>query len=300
MSGTPRLLDPEDSGLAATGRIDKNATALLARLAKNSVANSLRSAISCALVCATLIFVPTNTHADDGCPTRKDAINTDRPGVTNSSVVVPYGSFQVESGIDWSVTGGSNLLTGSETRMRLGVAHCTEFLIDVPSYVGSINGPHPSGFNNVLVSAKRQLPIPFGFDMSATAGLGFPSGYHKMSGRGYKPYIQAPRSHDLPYGWSAAGMFTMTWFPSQSEKNPTFGPTFTLGRQFGPSANMAVEYGGNFNHQRPTHVLDTLGQWRFTNTQQLDFQAGFGLNSSSVDHFFGIGYSFRLDGLFGN
>jgi Putative MetA-pathway of phenol degradation len=241
-----------------------------------------------------------NAIADGDCPTPSDAINTDRPGVSNSSTVVPYGSFQVESGIDWAVTGGSNLLTGSETRLRLGAANCTEFLIDVPSYVGSINGPHASGFNNVVVSAKRQLPIPFGFDMSATAGLSFPSGYRKISGRGYQPYIQAPWSHDLPYGWSAAGMFTVTWFPSQSEKNPTFGPTFTLGRSLGSSTNMAIEYGGNYNHQRPTHVLDTLGQWRFTNTQQLDFQAGFGLNSSSVDHFFGIGYSFRLDKLFGN
>jgi len=260
----------------------------------------LRLRTAALTVCAALIAGAANALAAGDCPTRADSINTDRPGVSNSSVVVPYGSFQVESGVDWSVAGGSNLLTGNETRMRLGVANCTEFLIDVPSYVGSINGPHPSGFNNVVVSAKRQLPIPFGFDLSATAGLGFPSGYRKISGRGYQPYIQAPWSHDLPYGWSAAGMFTMTWFPSQSEKNPTFGPTFTLGRQFGPSANMAVEYGGNFNHQRPTHVLDTLGQWRFTNTQQLDFQAGFGLNTSSVDHFFGVGYSFRLDGVFGN
>src|SRR6202040_1527804 len=177
-------------GLATKARIDKNATALLARLAKNPVANSTRSAISCALVCATVIIVPANARADGDCPTRSDAINTDRPGVTNSSVVVPYGSFQVESGIDWAVTGGSNVLTGSETRLRLGVANCTEFLIDVPSYVGSINGPHPSGFNNVVVSAKRQLPIPFGIDMSATAGVSFPSGYHKISGPGYQPYIQ--------------------------------------------------------------------------------------------------------------
>jgi hypothetical protein len=46
-------------------------------------------------------------------------------------------------------------------------------------------------------------------------------------------------------------------------------------------------------------VLDTGGTWRFTRTQQVDFHAGFGLNGNSVDHFFGIGYSFRLDGLFG-
>jgi hypothetical protein len=34
-------------------------------------------------------------------------------------------------------------------------------------------------------------------------------------------------------------------------------------------------------------------------TQQLDFHLSFGLNSRTVDHYFGIGYSFRLDALFG-
>jgi hypothetical protein len=34
----------------------------------------------------------------DSCPTAKDAIATDRPDVTNSSLVVPVGSLQSESG----------------------------------------------------------------------------------------------------------------------------------------------------------------------------------------------------------
>jgi hypothetical protein len=62
---------------------------------------------------------------------------------------------------------------------------------------------------------------------------------------------------------------------------------------------MFVEYVGDYASQRPHQVLDTGGSWRFTQSQQLDFHAGFGLNSSSVDHYFGIGYSFRLDWLFG-
>ena len=64
--------------------------------------------------------------ADEGCPTSADSISTDRPGVTNSSVVVPYGSFQAENGIDWSVNSGSNILS-EITRLRVGIAHCTEF-----------------------------------------------------------------------------------------------------------------------------------------------------------------------------
>ena len=46
-------------------------------------------------------------------------------------------------------------------------------------------------------------------------------------------------------------------------------------------------------------ILDGGGSWRVTRLQQLDFHVGFGLNSSSPDHFFGVGYSFRLDGLLG-
>ena len=255
-------------------------------------------------VCAALIAGAANALASGDCPTPADAINTDRPGVTNSSTVVPYGSFEAESGSDWMVSHGANSLSGSSTRLRLGVYDCTEFLIDAPNYVGALNRGQPSGFTDVVVSLKHQFPSPFGFkglNISATAGLGFPSGDDKISGRGYQPYIQAPWSYEISDNWSAGGMFTLSWFPSESARNPTFGPTLSIGRQFFDSAaNINVEYGGNYDHQRPTHVLDTLGQWRFTNTQQIDFQAGFGLNSSSVDHFFGIGYSFRLDRLFGN
>jgi Putative MetA-pathway of phenol degradation len=268
-------------------------------MSKNLVADFLRSAISCAMVCAALLTGARQGQAAGDCPTSTDSINTDRPGLTNSSLVVPYGSFQAENGIDWMVSHGSNLLGGSSARLRLGVAHCTEFLVDVPSYVGSINGSQSSGFSDVVVSFKRQLPVPFGFDLSATAGLGFPSGSSKISSHGYQPYIQAPWLYKISDAWTAAGMFTLSWFPSESTRNPTFGSVFALGRDFGPAANASIEYGGTYDHQRPTQVLDTLAQWRFTNTQQIDFQAGFGLNSSSVDHFFGIGYSFRLDGVFG-
>jgi hypothetical protein len=36
----------------------------------------------------------------ESCPTPKDEIATDRPDVTNSSLVVPFGSFQSENGIN--------------------------------------------------------------------------------------------------------------------------------------------------------------------------------------------------------
>jgi hypothetical protein len=236
----------------------------------------------------------------EGCPTNTDPIATDRPDVTNSSLVVPTGSLQAENGIDWTVRDGSDALQGTNTRLRLGIAHCTEFVLDVPSYVEAFNGKEASGFSNLVVSFKRQLPVPLGFDLSATAGLGFPSGQPKLEGRGYQSYIQFPWSHPIVENWEMVGMFTVTWFPNDSVRNPTFEPTLSVEREFGPRGDVFIEYVADYDHQRPSHLLDGGGAWRFTKTQQLDFHAGFGLNSSTVDHYFGIGYSFRLDDLFGN
>jgi len=268
-------------------------------MSKLSPKRNCRYLIWWALLLTTLVTSPDRAGAADPCPTSADEIATDRPDVTNSSLVVPYGSVQAENGIDWTVNHGSNVLDGTNTRVRLGIAHCTELLIDVPSYFLSLNGSQPPGFSDVVVSFKRQLPVPLGFDLSATAGLGFPSGSSKISDRGYDPYIQFPWSHEIADGWEAVGMFTLTWFPSESTRNPTFESTFSLERAFGGSADAFVEYVGDYDHQRPSQVLDTGAAWRFTRTQQLDFHTGFGLNGSSVDHYFGIGYSFRLDRLFG-
>ena len=238
--------------------------------------------------------------ADDGCPAGTSEISTDRPDVTNSSQVVPYGSLQVENGVDWTSRQGSNVVSGTGTRVRLGVAQCTEVLADVPAYFYSLNGRASSGFSDFVVSVKRELPVPFGFHLSATSGLGIPTGASKISSHGYDPYIQFPWSRPISDNWSLHGMFTVTWFTSQHINNPTFEPTLSLEREFGPTHDLFVEYVGDYpNHARPSQVLDAGGSWRVTSLEQLDFHVGFGLNSSSPDHFLGIGYSFRLDELFG-
>jgi Putative MetA-pathway of phenol degradation len=212
---------------------------------------------------------------------------------------VPYGSFQVENGVTWTARQRSNVVDGSEALLRLGVARCTEVLLTVPNYFYSTNGPASSGFANLGLAVKRQLPpLPGDFTLSATAGLAFPTGAKRISGPGYNPFVQFPWSRDIGYGWSVSGMFTVTWFPSQSQQNPTFQPTFAIGKELGPGASGVIEYVGEYNHQRPSQILDTGAVYRVTDHQEIDLQAGFGLNSSSLDHFFGLGYSFRLDGLF--
>src|SRR5262249_24682401 len=56
------------------------------------------------------------------CPQPTDEIATDRPDVTNSSLVVPVGSFQSENGVNLTARDGGRNFDGSDTRWRLGIA----------------------------------------------------------------------------------------------------------------------------------------------------------------------------------
>lgn len=263
--------------------------------------NHRTAARSClALVLFAVVVVATaHSYAED-CPTDAQPIATDRPGVTNGSTVVPFGSLQAENALSWIVQHGSNLLAAPQTRLRLGIANCTEAVIDTPNYVYKLNGSQPSGGSDVVVSFKRQLPNFLGFTASAVAGSAFPSGSDQISGKGYQPYIQFPWSHDLTENgdWEAVGMFSVTWFPSESERNPTFEPTFSIERNFGQTAELFAEYAGDYDHKQPAQLIDGGGTWKVTPLQQLDIEFGMGLNRATVDHFVGIGYSFRLDNLF--
>src|ERR1700753_4320614 len=64
----------------------------------------------------------------DSCPTAKDEIATDRPDVTNSSLVVPVGSLQNENGVNASARDGGRSIDGTNSRWRLGIAPCLEGL----------------------------------------------------------------------------------------------------------------------------------------------------------------------------
>ena len=58
----------------------------------------------------------------DSCPQPTDEIATDRPDVTNSSIVVPVGSLQNENGVNTSAQNGRQGVDGTNSRWRLGVA----------------------------------------------------------------------------------------------------------------------------------------------------------------------------------
>ena len=109
------------------------------------------------LFLALALLCTIEAHAE-GCPTAKDDIATDRPDVTNSSLVVPVGSLQNENGVNFSMRDDARLIDGTNSRWRLGVVPCLEVLVDLPTYVAPLQrsanaaGPLP---NNCQAWAKN-------------------------------------------------------------------------------------------------------------------------------------------------
>jgi hypothetical protein len=238
--------------------------------------------------------------AAEGCTQPSAPIATDRPDVTNSSIVVPAGSLQNENGINVSRRDGADIFDGTNSRWRLGLAPCFEVLIDLPNYVGTFRGEGPSGFGNVAPALKWQIsPVPGKIDLSVTVGAGLPTGARAIAGPGVQPYLQFPWSIELGAGWGISGMETNFFTPADPVNKFANQSTFVIEREFGEKSFLFVEYVGDYPvHGGVGHLINSGGGYRITDTQQIDFHVGFGLNRNAPNYIFGIGYSFRLDRLF--
>ncbi len=247
-----------------------------------------------------LIYHSSISAKADDCPTTKDEISTDRPDVTNSSVVVPAGSLQIENGINSSARDGSRFVDGTNTRLRAGIANCLEFLVDVPTYFANVRGPEGSGFSDVAPALKWQIsPIPGKVDLSAVFGVALPTGSASITGRGAQPYLQFPWSWELRNGWGLSGMFTEFIRPSDPTSKLITEATFVIEKNVTERASLFVEYVGDYpENGSPAQLLNWGGLYRLGPTQQVDFHVALGLNHNAPSYIVGIGYSVRFDDLF--
>jgi hypothetical protein len=169
----------------------------------------MRFSISAASSGAFLCILGASTAMADQCPQTDGSIDTDRPDVTNSSVVLPQGSFQNENGLDFGQRNSSREFDVTNSRLRWGIAPCLEFLVDIPTYSAPISGSLSSGFTDVTPAIKWQIgPSPGKLDLSATLGVGLPTGTKAVVGSGVQPYVQFPWSAHLGGGWLINGILT--------------------------------------------------------------------------------------------
>jgi hypothetical protein len=150
-------------------------------------------------------------------------INTDRPAVTESSVVVPEAALQIENGLLATDAQGRYALDFPESDLRYGLADKTELRLTLPDYYHNLPAATAatSGFGDVAVGVKQQLGPAGGFDVSLVAFLSLPTGAHAISSHGYDPGVQLPWSHALSGNWTVAGQLAAYWPTVNGERNST-------------------------------------------------------------------------------
>jgi hypothetical protein len=75
--------------------------------------------------------------------------------------------------------------------------------------------------------------------------------------------------------------------------------TFVIENKLTERLSLFTEYVGDYPEGvGPILLLNSGGMYRLTPSQQLDFHIAFGLNHNLPTYTFGLGYSFRVDGLF--
>jgi hypothetical protein len=143
---------------------------------------------------------------------------------------------------------------------------------------------------------KQQLgPTPGGFDISLVLSLSLPAGARTISSGGYDPSAQLPWSRALSSSWTVAGMLSVYWPTAHDRRNVTGETTFLVDRQLTKTWDAFVEYAGDFPGQGgPRHLAHFGSARKLTPRQQIDLHFGLGLSAAAVDHFIGVGYSFRL------
>lgn len=220
-------------------------------------------------------------------------IATDRPAITDSSVVVPSGSLQVENGVQITTALGQRTFDGSESLVVFGLTGDTELRFTVPDYNYSSLA---SGFGDLALGVKQQIGhTASGFDASLVVFLSFPTGANSESSHGYDPGLQLPWSQKVSQNWTAAGMLSLYWPTQAGTRNLTGQATFLFDRQLTGPWDAFVEYAGDFPERGgPQHLLHFGTAYKLGLLQQLDLHIGAGLSRAAVDHFIGVGYSFRF------
>jgi hypothetical protein len=236
-------------------------------------------------------------------------IVTDRPDITESSLVVPADTLVIENGFTWTRDHGKGILDLSESLVRFGLGYRTELRLVAPNYFHNLfDNPSnklggrgsTSGFDDASLGVKEQIgPLPGGIDLAVIVAVSFPTGARDVTTHGVDPVIKLPWSRELKHGWSFGGMQSLFYQTVDGRRNPTWEPTFYLEREITKRSDGFVEYGGDFPHAGGSRQVIHFGAaYRVTPKQQIDFHFGFGLSSAAPKYFVAGGYSIQIDNLF--
>jgi hypothetical protein len=259
-----------------------------------------RAALVAGLVVAPAFAAPAGAEPPDGsraAATREESpeLQTDRPDFTETAVVVPRGSLQVESGFTWERRHRARSFDAPELLLRAGLLRRTELRLELPGYSRVTGAGRAAGFSDGAVGFKQQLgPTASGFEVALIPVVSLPTGASSLTSGAPDPAIGLAWARDLGPGWSLGGLFDFSWPTEADGRNPTTFATLSLGRELGGPWGAFLEYAAEIPHRGGgSHLLHHGYTYALGTQAQLDLHLGVGLSAAAPRFFIGAGYSRR-------
>ncbi len=223
---------------------------------------------------------------------------TDRPDFTESGVVVPRGSFQVEGGLTWERSAHDiRTASGPELLIRWGFMRQMELRIGLPNYVDLRNHENDSGFGDSSIGTKLELgPIGGEWDLAGIVSVSLPTGGAGFSSDDWDRAVIIATARGLGGSWSLGSQVFAESATRVGDREFFWGGTVVFGASLGSqSATGAfLELAATFPEEGVASVSIHHGYTHLlTKTLQLDIHGGAGLTESAPDLFIGAGTSFR-------
>lgn len=226
-------------------------------------------------------------------------IVTDRPDFTESSIVVPAGSTQIESGFTWTREDKENsAFGGPEVLIRFGMTERFELRLGLPNYnsIDSAGLPQSRGWDDLYAGFKVQLgPTRDGTDLALIAAIFIPVGQDGIRSEAVSPEVKFCWSRDAGSGKALSGMIYVARTEVGGKRADLLQHTVSLGLPIRENVGMFIEHVLDVsNGVRPSQLLHCGLTFQPRQNVQFDIHFGFGLSPNAPNYFVAGGYSIRF------
>jgi hypothetical protein len=221
---------------------------------------------------------------------------TDRPDFTETSVVVPRGSLQLETG--FTATDGADggrILNAPELLLRYGLGPRTELRLGLPDYLLARGHERFGQFGDTYLGVKQQLrPSGARTALALIPAVVLPTGGKRVTSHRVDPEFVLAWSQELSAVWSVGGILGLAWPTEQSKRNRTFSPTISFGRTLSSRWETFFEWAAEFpDRGGNVHLFHHGYTYSVTRASQADLHFGFGLSRAAPNFFIGGGFAVR-------
>lgn len=239
-----------------------------------------------------LLFVSTVLFSQN-----QEPIQTDRPDQTETPAIVPKGMFQVETGFSIQKNAAnSTTQTLPSTLWKYGVNEHFELRLITEFTNEKVLDEKISGFNPILIGCKIKIADEKGIvpKTSFIGHISLPNAASKeFKSEYFAPEFRFVMQHTLSKKMSFSYNLGAEWDGFSPE--PTFIYTVATGYSITEKIGSYIElFGFAPQQQTANHNFDGGFTYLISPNFMVDASAGIGITENAPDHYWALGFSFRL------